>query len=94
MKKIALMWRMNAYGSRKVLIMDSQGSDGSSAGWILRLKIDLEWEEGSFPSRTEAELYYEQLVKDYGTRIGSAELITPKGDTEQLTRSGSQPGIQ
>jgi hypothetical protein len=74
-------------------MIDSQGTGGSSAGWILRVQIDLEWEEGAFRSRTEAEAYYEQLVKDYRARIGSAELITPTGDTEELTRWGSQRNV-
>jgi hypothetical protein len=94
MQIVDLISRMNAYGSRKVLMMDPQDPGGSSAGWILRVQIDLEWEEGAFRSRTEAEAYYEQLVKDYAGRMRVAELITPAGDTEELTLWGSQQKIQ
>jgi len=83
---------MNAYASREVLGMDAHGPSGAVAGWILRVQIDLEWEEGAFCSRVEAEAHYEELVKDYGGRIGSAELITPSGDTEELTRWSAESG--
>jgi hypothetical protein len=94
MKNVDLIWRMDAYGMRKILVMDSQQPEGASAGWILRVQIDLEWEEGAFRSRPEAEAYFEQLLTDYGARIGSAELITPTGDTEELTGSRSQRNVQ
>jgi hypothetical protein len=85
---------MNAHAYGEVLGMDSQGLSGTGAGWILRVQIDLEWEEGAFGSRVEAESYYEELVKDYGNRIRIAELVTPSGDTEELTRSSAQPNIE
>lgn len=85
---------MNAYACGEILAMDSQDLSGAGAGWILRVQIDLEWEEGAFRSRVEAEAYYEQLVKDYGARIRSAQLITPDGETEELTRWSAHSNIE
>jgi hypothetical protein len=79
---------MNSHTGEGALRMDSENVGEGCAGWILRVLIDEEWEEGGFPSRAEAEAHYQGLVKDYGLRVGGVELIGPSGDTEELNYLG------
>jgi hypothetical protein len=44
---------MNSHTGEGALRMDSENVGEGCAGWILRVLIDEEWEEGGFPSRAE-----------------------------------------
>ena len=75
---------MESYAQvRPVTTALADSTDGAGL-WILRVKIDREWEEGAFPSRMEAEASLKGLLEDYGSRLERAELISPSGEMEEL----------
>jgi len=76
---------MESYAQiRPVTTALADSTDGAGL-WVLRVKIDREWEEGAFPNRTEAEASLQGLLQDYGSRIERAELISPSGEMEELS---------
>ena len=57
--------------------------------WILKVELNGEWEECSFPSRLEALATFSALTVDYHSGLGRALLFA----SHRLERSESAPRV-
>ena len=61
--------------------------------WILKVEVNGEWEECSFPTRNEAVSAFTALAADYNVKLQKAVLIAPASLREYERPASDRPQL-
>jgi hypothetical protein len=65
--------------------------DKSVNRWVLKIELNGEWEECSFPSQKEALAAFVALVSDYSQKLQRAVLLRPDASPNALALAKQAP---